>query len=99
MAHLNIASLQFHVEELKSLLVLIDNPFDIIAITETRLHSQEIPKVDITIPGYDFYHTETYTQKGGAGIYIKSNIECTVKRKHSHFNIRSLHAILQTRCI
>ena len=83
MAHLNIASLQTHIEELKSLLVILDKPFDIIAISETRLHDQEIPKIDITIPGYDFYHTETHTLKGGAGIYIKSTIECTVNKELS----------------
>ena len=77
MAHLNIASLQYHIDELKNLLALLDEPFDIIAITETRLHNQEIPKVDISIPGYDFYHTETCTPKGGAGTYIKSTIECS----------------------
>ena len=83
MAHLNIASLQFHIDELKNLLALLNEPFDIIAITETRLHNQEIPKVDISIPGYDFYHTETCTPKGGAGIYIKSTIECTVNKELS----------------
>ena len=41
MAHLNIASLQLHIEELRHLLLLLDHPFDIIAITETRLHQQE----------------------------------------------------------
>ena len=54
MAHLNIDSLQAHIEELKTLLVILDKPFDIIAITETRLYSQEMPKIDISIPGYDF---------------------------------------------
>ena len=83
MAHLNIASLQLHIEELKSLLVILDKPLDIIAITETRLHHQEVPKIDITIPGYDFYHTDTYTSKGGAGIYVKSTFECTVNKELS----------------
>ena len=54
MAHLNIASLQTHIEELKSLLVILDKPFDNIAITETRLHDQEMHTIDITIPGCKF---------------------------------------------
>ena len=83
MAHINIASLQLHIEELKSLLVILDKPLDIIAITETRLHSQENPPIDISIPGYNFYHTETHTQNGGAGVYIKSTMECTVNKELS----------------
>ena len=42
-----------------------------------------MPKIDISIPGYDFYHTETYTLKGGAGIYVKINIECAVNKELS----------------
>ena len=75
MAHLNIASLQLHIEELRDLLLLLDHPFDIISITETRLHQQE-PQIDIS--GYDFPHTETHTLKGGAGIYIKNTIDYDV---------------------
>ena len=77
MVHLNIASLQLHIEELRDLLLFLDHPFDIIAITETRLH-QQIPQIDISISGYDFLHTETHTLKGGAGIYIKDTIDYDV---------------------
>ena len=78
MAHLNIASLQLHIEELRNLLLFLDHPFDIIAITETRLNQQE-PQIDISISGYDFLHTETHTAKGGAGIYIKDTIDYDVR--------------------
>ena len=68
---MNIASLQAHIDELKSLLILLDHPFDAICITETRLYESS-PLVNIQIPGYDFLHTPTTTQCGGAGIYVKS---------------------------
>ena len=71
MIHLNIASLQLHIDELRTLLNIIQNPFDIIAITETRLHDQN-PLIDLSIDGYDFLHKETHTQNGGVAIYIKS---------------------------
>ena len=48
--------------------------FDIICITETRLHDQT-PLVDINIDGYDFLHTETMSQNGGAALYIRSHFE------------------------
>jgi len=77
MAHLNIASLQLHIEELRHLLLILDHPFDIIAITETRLQQQD-SLIDISISGYDFLHTETHTTKGGAGIYIKDTIDYNI---------------------
>ncbi len=89
MTHLNITSLQLHIEELRSLLLILDHPFDIIAITETRLLDQN-PKINISIPGYDFYHTETHTQKGGAGIYVKNTLDCDI--------VRNLNASLDDVC-
>jgi len=74
MAHLNIASLQSHIEELRTLLTILEYPFDVIAITETRLHEQE-PLIDIALAGYNFIHTPTKTQNGGAALYIKKSIE------------------------
>ena len=37
MFHINIASLSFHLDDLKMLLSILDYPFDIIAISETKL--------------------------------------------------------------
>ena len=74
MIHLNIASLQYHIDELRTLLSLIGHPFDVICITETRLHD-DMPLSNIQIEGYDFVHTPTPTRCGGAGIYIKSSLE------------------------
>ena len=71
MFHMNIASLQAHIDELRSLLTLLDHPFDAICITETRLHEPS-PLVNVEITGYDFLHTPTTTTCGGAGIYVKS---------------------------
>jgi hypothetical protein len=42
MFHMNIASLQAHIDELKSLLTLLDHPFDAICITETRLYESSV---------------------------------------------------------
>ena len=72
--HLNIASLCKHIDELRHLLHTLDHPFDIIGITETRLHDSD-PSVNIEIDGYEFIHTPTGTQCGGAGIYVKACYE------------------------
>ncbi len=71
MIHLNIASLSKHIDELRNLLHALEHPFDIIGITETRLHDEDT-LVNIEIDGYKFIHTPTEIQCGGAGIYVKS---------------------------
>ena len=91
MIHLNIASLQRHIDELRSFLTLLNHPFDIIAITETRLHAQAT-LVDVNIDGYDFIHKETSTQNGGVALFIKS---CHEFEPLNHFSV-SLENICET---
>ena len=88
MFHMNIASLQAHIDELRTLLTLLDHPFDAICITETRLHDPS-PLVNINITGYDFLHTPTTTTCGGAGMYVKSvyQPERLPKLSASHENV------------
>ena len=68
MLHINIASPSKHIGELRNLLKLLDYPFDVIGITETRLYDDD-PLVNIDIDRYGFKHTPTTTKCGGAGIY------------------------------
>jgi len=72
--HLNIASLQFHFEELKILLSMLDFEFDCIMITETKLQKNINPKINIDIPNYHLFHTPTEASKGGSLIYISNNL-------------------------
>ena len=46
---------------LMNLLKLLDYPFDVIGITETRLYDDD-PLVNIDIYGYEFKHTPTTTK-------------------------------------
>ena len=71
MLHINIASLSKHIDELRSLIKVLDHPFDIIGITVTRLY-EDTPLVNIEIDGYVFKHTATKTRCRGTGMYIKS---------------------------
>ena len=72
--HLNIASLQFHFEELKILLQLLNYSFDIIAISESKIQKGINPVKDINLPNYQYIHTPTETTKGGTLIYIIKQI-------------------------
>ena len=86
--HLNIASLQKHIDELRSLLAGLKHKFDIICISETRLHDKE-PLVNIDINGYRFVHTPTSTLCGGVGMYIDTSLEFDILEDYStsHSNI------------
>ena len=72
--HLNISSLKAHLDELKTLLKLLDHPFDVICLTETRIRTEE-PLFNVQIDGYQFFSTPTLTQCGGAGIYVKTGLD------------------------
>ena len=41
MLHINISSLSKHIDELRNLLFVLSHPFDIIGVTETRLHETD----------------------------------------------------------
>ena len=67
--HLNIHSIQCHVEELRVLLHALDFKFDIVAISESKLKCES--QIDITIPGYHSPHCKfTEAEKGGTILYI-----------------------------
>ena len=75
--HLNIASLQLHIDELRSLLYGLKLKFDIICISESRLFDDK-PLVNIDIDGYHFVHTPTATRAGGVGMYINSQLDFNI---------------------
>ena len=67
MVHLNIASLQKHIDELRSFLALLNHPFHIICISETRLYDDK-PLANVSIDGYNLVHTPTKSGCGGVAI-------------------------------
>ena len=71
--HLNIHSIQLHIEELRILLHALNYEFDIIAISESKLNTE--PTVDITLPGFHRpYCTFTKATKGGTILYISNKL-------------------------
>jgi exonuclease III len=72
--HINIHSIEKHIEELRTYLMLIDFQFDVLAISESKLQKNMEPKVDISINGYHYpLSTPTKATKGGVLLYIKEN--------------------------
>ena len=71
--HLNIHSIQLHVEEIRILLHALDYKFDIIAISESKLKGE--PQVDISLSGYHPpYCKFTEAEKGGTILYISDKL-------------------------
>ena len=88
--HLNISSLHKHSDELYELCVSLRYKPDILCITETRL--VDVPLINISIPGYNFFHCNSPTIVGGVGVYFKQNIK--VERTHKFiFNMNGVEEI------
>ena len=78
--HLNIASLQAHIDELKALLALLDHPFDIIGITETKIRENHETLIPIDLDNYFFHSVHTKTHFGGSGIYVRKHLEYDIRK-------------------
>ena len=51
---------------------MIDHKFDVIGITESKIKKNIEPKIDISIPGYKYFHVDTEADKGGSLIYVST---------------------------
>ena len=84
--HVNIASLDAHIDDLRTALGRLKYSFDVIGISEHKVRKDCPTSNNIDIAGYDpfdFLPTETFC--GGTGFYIKSGLEYKV-RKDSNIN-------------
>ena len=71
--HLNIHSIQRHIEELRIILHALDYQFDIIAISESKLKNE--PQIDISLAGFHPpYCKYTEAEKGGTILYISKTL-------------------------
>jgi len=78
--HVNIASLDKHIDDLKLILSLLKTNFSIVGISEHKILKDSLPSNNIKIPGYkDFIFEPTETNCGGAGFYIKDNLDHIIR--------------------
>ena len=74
--HLNIHSLDFHIEKLHCALKLINLKFDFVCITESKIMKKVEPKSNINIEySQSPVGTPTEAAKGGVPIYVKEDID------------------------
>ena len=71
--HLNIASPEGHIDDLKCLLSILNHDFDVIGITESKIRNSESIS-NLRIEGNNFEFTPTESFFGGTSLYIKNPI-------------------------
>ena len=73
LCHVNIASLDCHIDDLRLVLSRLKYKFDIIGISEHKINSYASNNIDLD--GYNpFIFEPTETTHGGTGFYIRDNI-------------------------
>ena len=78
--HFNIASLSKHKDELETVLSMLNNNFDIIGISETKIRFGIAPTYDINIKGYNTVSTPTESEKGDSLIHIADHLNYRIRK-------------------
>ena len=87
--HMNIASLQLYIDDLKLLLNLLNHKFSVIGITETRIGFDTKPTSNIDIDGYTFKEIGTKSTCGGCALYLNNNLNVKFRNDLS----KSIHDV------
>ena len=74
--HVNIRSLQKNFETLQELLCLLPLTPQIICLSETRIFCNSL--INIDLPNYKLYHTDSTTRAGGVAIYVLDTIQVQI---------------------
>ena len=80
--HINIRSLHKNFDNLYDFLVELNFLPDVICLTETRIKLH--PLLNISLPNYTFFHTDSTTNAGGVGIYVLNKFQ--VKKSITQYN-------------
>ena len=78
--HLNISSLQYHLDELSDLIDKSAAKFSIIGITESRLNKDIAPLNNINLHNYNIRHTPTKSNKGGSLLNISTDLSYKTRK-------------------
>ena len=79
--HVNIASLNLHIDDFKLILSRLNFNFDIIGISEHTIRNDILPSNNISIPGYEeFIFEPIESTHGCTGFYIEDNIDYITRK-------------------
>ena len=91
--HLNISSLPYHIDDLKTVLSQCTKPFDVIGITETRIKKGSVPYTDISLDGYNYESQPTESSAGGVQIYLSTDIKYKCRSDLNIYKSRELESV------
>ena len=77
--HCNIRSLSKNHDNLTNLLSLIQHPFSIIGISETKIIKDHDCLTNIQLSEYSFESQPTSSNAGGVGLYISNNLSYSIR--------------------
>ena len=73
--HLNIASIEAHFDDLKTILSCLDHSFDVIGISESKILENSDAIVNLNLEGYFMEQTKTKTFWRHSNFLFKKNIK------------------------
>ena len=77
--HTNLRSLSAHLDELHLLLCSSKMTFDVIGISETKEQVGKGFLTNVNLKGYAFYSQPSNSSAGGAGLYIRANLNYSIR--------------------
>ena len=91
--HLNIHSVQAHIDDLRILLGMLEFEFDFICLSESKIIKGIEPKIDISLEGYQTPEgTPTEAEKGGVLIYAKNGIDFVPRNDLNIYSSKELES-------
>ena len=91
--HLNISSLQCHLDELSDLIDKSKTKFSIIGITESRLNKNVAPLTNINLQNYNIQHIPTESNKGGSLLYTTTDLSYKTRNDLKMYKLKELESI------
>ena len=88
--HFNVRSIQKNIDSLNNLLSSFKNQPDIVAISKTKLKKEKINR-NFNLDGYTFIHSDSTTNAGSVGLYIKNKIKFELNQYSNYLLPNSEH--------
>ena len=91
--HQNIISLPYHIDDLRNLIFSMNSVPEVIAITETGLNSSDTNITNIEITGFNYEHTATTSKRGGALLYLNSDLTYKTRNELTIYKPKELESV------
>lgn len=92
-AHLNISSLNYHFDDLRNLLNMLEASFDVIGISESRLKTNKPPNNNIMLKDYLIVDCPTESNNGGALLYISKKLDFVERTDLKMYQAKDLESV------